>query len=431
MGLGRMEERSSEPSREIPSEGETIGGRYQIVRILGQGASGIVFEATHEFTGRAVALKWLHPHLAHDEIVVARFIREARAACAIDHPNVVAVLDAGRDRDTLFLVTEKLEGAPLSTSFLDAPLAADALVTALLPALRGVAAAHERGIIHRDLKPDNVFVVRSRPGWPGTTKVLDFGISKIHEATGRELTLSGAMLGSPYYMAPEQITDSKAIDERADVYALGVMLYEGLAGTVPYDADGLHELIAKVMGSNPFPIPATGLPPGLEDVVRRAMARSLEDRFPSVRELALALEPFAGARFEDADARRSRTSDPLRGTPSVEPLEGPPTQIGAAPPAPAPAPRTDPPPFGRVSLLDFPDIPTVPPRRAAASAPLAATVAPPEAPRASPAPRPHPLPGPAPLPSMTPDRSTLSIALVVAFGVVIFLAAFALGAVLF
>ena len=300
-------------SDELPEPGEIVGGRYRIEQVLGSGATGVVYEGSHQLTGQRVAIKWLRPDLAASDALTARFLREARAACAIDHPNVVTVSDAGRDRGSLFLVMELLRGESLS-AFLDrGPHAPEVVVATLMPALRGVAAAHEHGIIHRDLKPDNVFLPEPRKGWPAGAKVLDFGISKLKQPVdGRELTHSGVFLGSPLYMAPEQILEPSGVDARADVYSIGVMLYEALSGRVPFEADALHELFRKVMAETPASLSAERpeIPIELERIVLRAMARDRRSRPQSVRALAIELEPFGpGVTFEQPapDDRGERT----------------------------------------------------------------------------------------------------------------------------
>ncbi len=282
---------------DVPEPGEVIAEKYRLERQLGKGAAGVVFEATHELIGKRVALKWLYPQLAENPTVASRFLREARAANAVDHPNVVEIYDAGRYEESLYLVLELLRGESLR-EYLDrgAPSPKD-LVQTLMPALRGVFAAHERGVVHRDLKPDNIFLCLPRRGRAGGAKVLDFGISKLRDpdATGK-LTGAGTFLGSPYYMAPEQIADSSTVDQRADVYSVGVMLYEGLTRELPFDGDSLPDLFFKITNTDPRPPTVINIdvPEKLEEVVLKAMAPNPDDRYPSIRTLGLALEPFAG-----------------------------------------------------------------------------------------------------------------------------------------
>jgi serine/threonine-protein kinase len=282
---------------DVPEPGEVIADKYRLERQLGKGAAGVVFEATHELIGKRVAVKWLYPQLAQNPTVASRFLREARAANTVDHPNVVEIYDAGRHDESLYLVLELLRGESFR-DYLDRGASSPKdLVQTLMPALRGVFAAHERGVVHRDLKPDNVFLCLPRRGRAGGAKVLDFGISKLRDpdATGK-LTGAGTFLGSPYYMAPEQIADSSTVDQRADVYSVGVMLYEGLTGELPFDGDSLPDLFFKITNTEPRPPSVINIdvPEGLEAVVLKAMAPNPDDRFESIRALGLALEPFAG-----------------------------------------------------------------------------------------------------------------------------------------
>ncbi len=283
-----------------PARGDRIGEKYVVERVLGQGAAGVVYEAVHDYTGRRVAIKWLHPHVAADATNAARFLREAHSAASVQHPNVVEILDAGRDRESFYLVMERLEGELLSAAIARGGLTPAAVARVFLSTIRGVAAAHALGIVHRDLKPDNVFLARAENGRPGGAKVLDFGISKLKMQEG-ELTAAGVFVGSPYYMAPEQIADSRSVDVRADVYSLGVMLYETFSGRLPFDAESLSQLFAKIVSERPRPLDELrpDLPPGLSDLVARAMEPEPKERFSTVRALATALESYAdGMQFD-------------------------------------------------------------------------------------------------------------------------------------
>jgi serine/threonine protein kinase len=314
-------------SEDLPARGDVIGGRYEIRDQLGRGATGVVYEAAHTLTGQIVALKWLRPDLSSGDSATARFLREARAACKIDHPNVVAVFDAGHERGTLFLVMERLRGEPFTAFIARGPHRPELVVATLMPALRGVAAAHEHGIVHRDLKPDNVFLCEPRRGWPGCAKVLDFGISKLKgPADGRELTQAGTFLGSPLYMAPEQIRNPTEVDARADVYSIGVMMYEAIAGRVPFDASSLPDLFRIVMSEEPRPLRSLReeVPRALDEIVLRAMARERIDRHADVRALAHDLEAFSGGlRFEEEISSVTARWSP----PSPLPLDGSPTVV--------------------------------------------------------------------------------------------------------
>jgi len=263
-----------------------------------------VFAASHTITGKRVALKWMLPELAADEGAVQRFMREAHAAGRIDHPNVVDIYDVGEHEGSSFLVMEYLTGEPLTKALQRGGLDARQVIQLLLPAMRGVAAAHGMGVVHRDLKPDNIFLCRGSDGSYRQPKVLDFGISKVSTSgdmpLNPRLTRTGAVMGTPYYMSPEQIRGSSEVDQRTDVYAFGVILYEALTGQVPFDADAYSALILEIATGTPKRPRELRkeLPAALEDVVLRAMAREPQQRYQTVEQLARALERFAeGATF--------------------------------------------------------------------------------------------------------------------------------------
>jgi serine/threonine-protein kinase len=299
----------------VPAEGDLVAGKYRIEGVLGRGGMGVVYRALNEMTERRVALKWMLPEFAAHEDHVRRFLREARAAGRIDHPNVVAIYDVGTEGAAPFLVMELLQGESLSKLLSSAPLTPPDAVMVLMPALRGIAAAHAKGIVHRDLKPDNVFVVRGADGTPIDSKVLDFGISKVQEKV-EVLTRTGAVMGTPHYMAPEQIRGVKEIDHRVDVYSMGVVLYETLCGEPPFQAETYSALAVMIATEDPRPLEerVPGMPAGLAAVVRRAMARSPENRYPDIASLGRDLEPFGqGVRYELRNERWSRplsTVDP-------------------------------------------------------------------------------------------------------------------------
>jgi eukaryotic-like serine/threonine-protein kinase len=294
----------------MPRAGDVVAGKYRIEDVIGEGGMGAVYAATHTLTGKRVALKWMLPELAADEGAVQRFIREAQAAGRIDHPNVVDVYDVGEHDGSTFLVMEYLQGETLTAAFNRGGLDARHIIQLLIPAMRGVAAAHKTGVVHRDLKPDNVFLCRSGDGSYREPKVLDFGISKVSAGEGQlnpRLTRTGAVMGTPYYMSPEQVRGSSDVDQRTDVYAFGVILYEALTGRVPFDANAYSALVLEIATGTPKRLRdlRPDLPKGLEDVVLKAMARDPADRYRDVDSLARALEPFAeGVTF------RSERGDP-------------------------------------------------------------------------------------------------------------------------
>lgn len=281
--------------------GEIVASKYRVDQLIGEGGMGTVYAATHQVTGKRVALKWMLPQLSRDAEAVGRFLREAQAAGRIDHPNVVDVYDVGKHGDSMFIVMELLRGEPLASILDRGRVPWPDAVRMLLPAFRGVAAAHDHGVVHRDLKPDNIFITCDPDGTRREAKVLDFGISKLTTKAGENLRLTktGSVMGTPYYMAPEQIQGTKEIDERTDIYALGVILYQALAGDLPFKAQTYHALIVEIATGTPTPLlhHAPDVPPDLVAIVARAMAREPDRRFQSVRDLMAALEGLENVSF--------------------------------------------------------------------------------------------------------------------------------------
>ncbi|UJR82339.1 serine/threonine-protein kinase [Sandaracinus amylolyticus] len=267
--------------------------RYVIEAELDAGGFGQVFRARHGVTGRAVALKLLHPSREASLDVVERFLREARILSAIASPHVVQVLDAGISEDRkIFLAMELLEGESLAKRIQrTGPLPMREAIVVARQILAGLAAAHAAGVVHRDLKPANVFLARGHDG-SETTKVLDFGISK-SRSRGQEsvITMTGAVLGTPHYMAPEQLHGARDVDGRADLYALAVCLYEMLSGKLPYSATTIDSLIAQRLTEPPTPLAAHAphLPRALLAIIDRGLARDPDARFRTPAELDAAL----------------------------------------------------------------------------------------------------------------------------------------------
>jgi serine/threonine-protein kinase len=277
--------------------GQTIDGRYQVEGIVGEGGMGTVYAVRHVTLGRRFAIKVLRRDIATDAEALTRFIQEAKAAAAIGHPNIVAVTDFGElpregGAGAPYFVMEHLEGeslgAVLAREHVLAPARARRIAFECATAL---AAAHEAGVVHRDLKPDNVFL--SRVGGREFVKVLDFGVAKIAGA-GR-LTRSGVVFGTPHYMSPEQASGA-AVDHRTDVYALGVILYECFAGRVPFEADTYMGVLTKHLFAAPVPIEEVAPEAvrahlgALGAIAMRCLAKSADDRYASMSELAKALE---------------------------------------------------------------------------------------------------------------------------------------------
>ena len=284
--------------------GALIAEKYKVESLLGEGGMGSVYAAINMMTNRLVALKLLRPELSLNAQYVERLMREARLAGRLDHPNIVNVFDAGHFAGSLYLVMELLRGESFEAWLRRGPHPPAACLALLMPALRGVAAAHAAGVIHRDLKPDNIFLCTDREGFISQTKVLDFGIAKELSATidgDRSLTSPGALIGTIHYMGPEQVRAAHSVDVRCDVYALGVILYRALCGELPFKSESLGDLIIEISDGNAEPLGKLrpDLPTPLCAAVMRAMARDPAARFQSVEALARALEPYAGGvRFE-------------------------------------------------------------------------------------------------------------------------------------
>jgi serine/threonine-protein kinase len=276
----------------MPDEwtGQEIDGRYVVESVLGRGGMGIVLRARHRFTGAEVAIKMLHTALSGDARMQERFLTECRAAAAIGHPAIVQVSDAGRTPEgELYLVMELLAGRSLRAALPPRPPPEEVrrIGLALLDAL---GAAHARGIVHRDLKPENVFLAEPA----GTVKLLDFGVAKSLTGTS-SYTAQGSVLGTVSYMAPEQLADASTVDGRADLWAVGVMLYELLAGTLPYRAANLGEMMSALALSEPVPIGVhlPGAHPSVQAFFARSLARDRSQRFASAHEMARALAAAA------------------------------------------------------------------------------------------------------------------------------------------
>jgi serine/threonine-protein kinase len=312
--------------------GQVIDGKYHVLRRLACGGMGSVYEARHTVVGRHFALKFLHEQYAQRSCMVQRFLREAQAAGSIASEHIIGVLDYGTNEGTPYLVMELVRGQDLREILAETPrLAPRRAVRIVLDACRGLALAHERGLVHRDLKPANICVTRRSDGRE-VAKVIDFGVAKLRD--GAELSEEGTLIGTLGYMAPEQLTDQRQLDARADIYALGVILYQSLAGRPPHICNR-SELLYRIVSVDPKPLAelCPELPPGLADVVHKALCRSKERRYGSVRALAQALERFAGDEAQPASTPTLTSPEDSSRAPAERSsgLGTAETEVGAAP----------------------------------------------------------------------------------------------------
>jgi serine/threonine-protein kinase len=313
---------SSLDNTQIPA-GAKLGqhGQYEIVRLLGEGGMGAVYEARHATLKKRVAIKTMLPSMAAIPEAVTRFLREGEAASRIRHPHVVDVTDVGTQNGVPYLVMEFLEGEDLAAHIgRQGALAVAAAVDLMLPVCAAVAAGHAAGVIHRDLKPQNVFLCRRFRG-DLSPMVLDFGVSKLVAAGDVNLTATSAIVGTASYMSPEQAVGAKQVDARSDQYALGAILYECLTGRRAHEGDNALAIL-RAIGDGVLTPPRRhrpDLPPALEAVVLRALAVSPAARFPSVSAFARALLPFASDKLrltwteelsQDGDPGATAAADP-------------------------------------------------------------------------------------------------------------------------
>jgi serine/threonine protein kinase len=321
------------------SVGQLVGN-YRIVREIGSGGMGVVFEALHPDIGRRAAVKVLHPELSRNPDVAARFLNEARAVNLVRHPGLVQIFEYGRLPDgTLYIVMDFLEGEPLAQRLARGPLPLGEALLIVKQLASALTAAHERGIIHRDLKPDNVMLVADPEGYRDTrpslsaVRLLDFGIAKLIEG-GQGLggprtpsgTRTGVVMGTPEYMAPEQCMGTSTIDGKVDVYALGIIFYEMLAGRRPFEAESTLELLNQHVHAMPPPLCHRGdnLPvePRAAELSERMLAKNPDER-PTMAEVAAeAMRLSARLGREPAEGPRSTTpATPTPTTPQHE-VEG-------------------------------------------------------------------------------------------------------------
>jgi len=347
--------------------GQVIKGKYRVDRVLGEGGMGVVVAGSHVGLGQRVAIKFLHPAmLAHPEIV-ERFAREARAASRLESDHVARVTDVDTMEDGApFMVMEYLEGSDLSTvRATGQPLPLHVAVGYILEACEALGEAHALGIVHRDIKPANLFLAQ-RSGGKTRLKVLDFGISKGTGDGDGGMTRTSTVMGSAHYMSPEQMLTPREVDLRTDIWALGITLFELTTADLPFPGESLPQVCAMIMSMQPPPPSSVNpaLPSGFDAIVMRCLARSPQERFGSVQELAAALADFAvsaapsfgrapmasSAQLAVEAVTSNPTSDPGLGTyrqnvaPGSDPLGETPLmfQLPAAPPAISPQPHAQP-----------------------------------------------------------------------------------------
>jgi eukaryotic-like serine/threonine-protein kinase len=286
---------SASMSMEASLVGEVLDGRYRIINKLGEGGMGEVYAAEHVHIEKRVAVKLLRPEIVTNKEAVSRFKQEARSASSIGHKNIIGIEDFGQLPDgRIYLCMELLDGAPLNDLIAHGNLPPDRVLNILIQTGHGLAAAHAKGIVHRDMKPENIFVTRG-PGGEDIPKLLDFGIAKVAGNEGQNnLTRTGTIFGTPFYMAPEQALGQQ-VDARADIYAMGVICYEVFAGSLPFQGESFMGILTQHITTEPEPVMqraiAAGrvLPPGADQVIARAMAKDPERRYQTMDELVQAL----------------------------------------------------------------------------------------------------------------------------------------------
>jgi eukaryotic-like serine/threonine-protein kinase len=333
--------------------GEVIGQKYRLVRLLGEGGMGTVYEARHDVIGRRFAVKFLHAELASHPEILARFRREAQAAGSLENENIAAVTDFGTSPDGApYIVMEFLEGQDLAKVLAQTgPLPIQRAAHIVIQVCRGLVAAHGRGIVHRDLKPENL-LLQTRGDGGDLVKILDFGIAKLKSTEHRPetATRTGITLGTPYYMPPEQARGQKELDERADIYALGVILFELLSGQKPHSGENYNAILYSILMQAAPRIETyrPDLPPALAALVHRAMAADAKERPQSVSELAQALAPYTGRSITPPPAT---APDSLATLPSAPQPRGADTRAPVALTPPTPSTYNPPPPSSRTGLF--------------------------------------------------------------------------------
>lgn len=291
-GEWKMEDDETGAAAPDPLIGIVVAGRYRITECVGRGGMGVVYRVEHTEIGKLLALKLLAGELSRQKEVVRRFKREALLASRLTHPNSVQVFDFGVSEGLTFLVMELVVGRDLSRVLRSEPMHSARLARVMAQVCGSLAEAHAMGIVHRDLKPENIMIAKTRDG-ADFAKVLDFGLAKLREAPElNQVTGTGQVVGTPYYMAPEQI-HGHAVDGRADVYSLGAVMYEALTGEPVFRGSSPMAVFTKHLTQKPMPLqdraPGRVIPPGMEAIVTRCLEKSPEDRYQRVEDLQAAL----------------------------------------------------------------------------------------------------------------------------------------------
>ncbi|MCZ6706040.1 MAG: serine/threonine-protein kinase, partial [Bacteroidetes bacterium] len=282
--------------------GQTIS-HYRIEEQLGEGGMGIVYRAVDTKLDRDVALKFLPPRLSTDPEAKARFVQEAKAASGLDHPNICTIYDIGEaDDGSLFIAMAFYDGQTLKYELQSGAMAPDRAASIAAQIADGLRKAHGAEMVHRDIKPANIMVTSE-----GRVKILDFGVAKL--AGGADLTKEGSTVGTTAYMSPEQAR-GEHVDARADLWSLGVLLYEMLSGEKPFGGEYDQAVFYSVLNENPKPLP-DAVPEKLANVVEKLLEKSSEDRYQSANEALTALEPWADSRIRTAVHQTTATAPPL------------------------------------------------------------------------------------------------------------------------
>lgn len=368
-----------------PMIGQIIDGRYRVFDKLGEGGMGEVYAAQHVNLPRKVAIKLLRSEILTNEEAVSRFMQEARSASSIGHKNIIEIADCMKLPDgRVYLAMEFLEGAPLN-DLIKEPQPAPRLIDILIQTGHGLAAAHKKGIVHRDMKPENVFVTQIEG--KDVPKLLDFGIAKVSGADGNNhLTRTGTIFGTPFYMAPEQAL-GQAVDSRADVYAMGVIMYEVFTGSVPFEGESFMGILTQHITSEPTPPSQNAarhgrtIPPGVEDIIIKCMRKEPAERYQSMDEL---VESLIVAYRQNSGAGMSGYMEAHRATSA---MQTPPPGAGAV--------------HARSATIASP---SPPPARAAAT-PMPYQQGQPSGPHGQPASASYPAAGPGPAHGYAPSAS--------------------------